>query len=594
MKDLCSRPFISHLLLLLTLLWLTAAPLLSSCSEKEKEQPDPALPRLEAIEAIAEDHPDSAAISLQAISPDTLRTPASRALYYLLATRLHNREQIVSPADSLINKSISYYSETKDWKHLVESYIQNGYRLLYHQEYPIAMISVWEGLEAIKEKKQPLYEGRLHQLAGEIHFGMNDVISELDSRKKALDKYTEAQDTLHRDYALVSYTTCLINNRKYQDCLDFTQREHFLSPEPSPLFVKELTENEGICLFALNQYDNAIHKLRIADFISEYGCSAFGYNRLAKAYLIKNNVDSAIYWLDILHQKYPDEISYYNGMKSLYIHRKDFHNALKMTDSASLLQDNAINEMLSKQFGNTLATYFIEKSNLTQQLRKRDRLITIIILSIIVIVCLFTIYLFYLRNQKIKDKRDALISDIIKISQQLQDKEQITNNLTEQIKLQECTISEAQSIIKQKDTSLSKLLETTDSLFRSKHSTLNKLCIEYYESSDSESAKKMLYRRIQTELEKLSQPKTIAKIEQEVNSTYNNIIADLRCNLNSFKEDDFIFLSYLKAGFSPRIICTVCKINLSNFYVKKKRLKDRLKKYQGEKADFFVSAFDDL
>ena len=161
-----------------------------------------------------------------------------------------------------------------------------------------------------------------------------------------------------------------------------------------------------------------------------------------------------------------------------------------MTDSATLLQENAINEMLSKQFGNTLATYFIEKSNLTQELRQRDRLINIIILSIIVIICLFIVYLLYLRNQKIKDKRDSLISDIIKISQQLHEKEQITNNLAEQIKLQECTISEAQSIIRQKETSLSKLIETTDSLFRSKHSTLNKLCIEYYESSDSESDKK--------------------------------------------------------------------------------------------------------
>ena len=117
----------------------------------------------------------------------------------------------------------------------------------------------------------------------------------------------------------------------------------------------------------------------MADSISEYGCSAFGYNRLAKAYLIKNNVDSAVYWLNILHQRHPSEISYYDGMKSLYLRRKDFSNALRMTDSATLLQENAINEMLSKQFGNTLATYFIEKSNLTQELRQRDRLINIII-----------------------------------------------------------------------------------------------------------------------------------------------------------------------------------------------------------------------
>ena len=89
MKDLCSPKHISRLLHPLLLLLATAALLATSCAKKEKEAPDPALPRLEAIEAIVDDYPDSAATSLHAISPDTLRTPASRALYYLLATTDH-------------------------------------------------------------------------------------------------------------------------------------------------------------------------------------------------------------------------------------------------------------------------------------------------------------------------------------------------------------------------------------------------------------------------------------------------------------------------------------------------------------------------
>ena len=61
----------------------------------------------------------------------------------------------------------------------------------------------------------------------------------------------------------------------------------------------------------------------------------------------------------------------------------------------------------------------------------------------------------------------------------------------------------------------------------------------------------MLYRRIQKELENLSLPKTINRIEQEVNATYNNIIADLRDNLNSLKEDDFIFSVLSKGRILP-------------------------------------------
>ena len=106
-----SRTFSLNLLLTPALTMLAAICLIS-CSEKKEEIPDTALPRLEAIEAIIESHPDSAASALRAISPDTLPSPASRALYYLLSTSDHNRNQDINKEDWKIAQSINFYKST--------------------------------------------------------------------------------------------------------------------------------------------------------------------------------------------------------------------------------------------------------------------------------------------------------------------------------------------------------------------------------------------------------------------------------------------------------------------------------------------------
>ena len=82
-----SRTYI-HTTLLTLALTMLAAIYLISCSEKKEEIPDTALPRLEAIEAIIESHPDSAASALSAISPGPRPAPAARARNNLLSTTI--------------------------------------------------------------------------------------------------------------------------------------------------------------------------------------------------------------------------------------------------------------------------------------------------------------------------------------------------------------------------------------------------------------------------------------------------------------------------------------------------------------------------
>ena len=169
-----SRTYI-HTTLLTLALTMLAAIYLISCSEKKEEIPDTALPRLEAIEAIIESHPDSAASALSAISPDTLPSPASRALYYLLSTTIDIYTYNLQESDSLINESVIYYQNSKDSERLAKALLYNGRRLYFNKKYSEAMINAIEGLNTAERINAPKLSGKLHDLIADIDLNLKDI-----------------------------------------------------------------------------------------------------------------------------------------------------------------------------------------------------------------------------------------------------------------------------------------------------------------------------------------------------------------------------------------------------------------------------------
>lgn len=127
------------------------------------------------------------------------------------------------------------------------------------------------------------------------------------------------------------------------------------------------------------------------------------------------------------------------------------------------------------------------------------------------------------------------------------------------------------------------------SLYGSRFDTLNMLCNEYFEKSESDKLKIKLYNEVEKHILSLRDSKSVNELESIVNTYLDNILVKIKKQIPSLTVSDLRFLTYLYAGFSPRAVCILTDIKLKNFYNKRSRLKTRILDSDAEDKDFFAS-----
>ena len=150
-------------------------------------------------------------------------------------------------------------------------------------------------------------------------------------------------------------------------------------------------------------------------------------------------------------------------------------------------------------------------------------------------------------------------------------------------------IEELSMLISERTNRNHELKAQVNTLYSSRLDTLNMLCNEYFEKSDSEKVKLSLYNEVEKQILALRDAKRIAELEAIVNKYMNNILVKVREQLPELTGKDLIFLTYLYAGFSPRAVCIFTDIKIKNFYNRRSRLKDRILESNAPDKEIFVS-----
>lgn len=592
MKDLCSPKHISRLLHPLLLLLATAALFATSCAKKEKEAPDPALPRLEAIEAIVDDYPDSAATSLHAISPDTLRTPASRALYYLLATTDHIKNRNIFPSDSLIQESVDFYSSTHQYPRLVQALLYKGRYLYSQKEYSAAMITAIEGLNESEHISDLKAKGKLHDLIADIYFELKDIPGELEHRKITLDLYKEAKENIYYDYALLSYANSLLNNKKYNEVCDFIETHKTTTFPPLCDISVELND-----IYGIGKYYSG-HQMEGIQIIHKNICdennrgSALSYSILANNALTLNQPDSSLYWLNRINVEFPNnKLSYFSGKYAYYLYCKDFKGALSRNDSILSTQNRQLDEMLSNQLSEALSKYYIEKQDLLSSIHRRDKLVMFISSLFVLSIIICVLFIFRQRTIRIRTQRDNLMTEVHNILDMAESEKKANRQLIAQIQQNEYSLKSAQSEIEYQKNELSHVSGLANSLFRQKFNVLNRLCVDYFEHEEEDIARVAIYNQLKNEIAIISSPRYLKNLTDEINTYSNHLLDYLHKKFPSLKETDYTFIVLHLAGFKARTICLVINITLSNFYAKRKRLKDKFLNSDADRKQELIEIF---
>ena len=178
---------LKYALFLLPMLWGMIA-----CND-----PKPVTDTLHRAEALMNEHPDSAWMMLNTLSPDEMGQNRTRALYALLYTQAQEKNYIYEKDDSLINIAVEYYRNTDDIRHRFLSCFYKGKVSVNAKDYLNATSCYMEAEQLVDEVGDDYLVGLLYAELGSIYYGYYDYQKSLDAYRKAAECY-EKLGEIHR------------------------------------------------------------------------------------------------------------------------------------------------------------------------------------------------------------------------------------------------------------------------------------------------------------------------------------------------------------------------------------------------------------
>lgn len=518
-------------------------------------RPDPVRRQLLAADAIIETAPDSALAILSRISPARLAASpeANRPLHALLLTQAQTKCGITITSDSLISIALrAYGSEGSDPDLRKRAHFYAADIAYNSGDLRRSMRHALTARDISIRLSDPYWTAKSAEVIADIfNASYNNPQAELYSREAA-DNYLRAGRIRNHRYALCDLATELTNQGKYPLALNlFDSIVNAESQEivPDSALIQYAIEASLPAMYHSGEYD------RLNKAINQcYGKELdnwSGTNVTLAQYEIamsRGNMGKASealeYASSISDDRRQSYILLYNAFKH-DIATQHFEDAAVIADSLIRLQSNIFLSVIYNSIEAEQRDYYQQESE--KEKLKAKRRLTLLIVTII-LFSLFLILLAIIFRLRLKANRMEFEANI--------------NNLTSLKESVDCLSEERQNII--------------ESLFKDKWSTLNMLCNEYFELGESEAARKLLIKNIETELNQLRTPQNIKSIESSVNLYLNGISAAMRNELTWLSDNDHTFLTLIVAGFSPRAICLFTDIKYKNYYQKRSRLIKRI------------------
>ncbi len=501
---------------------------------------------LVAADEIIEISPDSASMVLEKINVDKLNK-GDRAYYALLKTEADMKRDIAISSDSLIRSAVKYYRHS--------SHINNEVRSLFY----LAFLY----FENNKYKDAMLHATRAHDLANETHdqywiaksAGLISLIlsktynySEAETYSRlAAEHYKSAGKTeLHR-YSLCDMAIDFTNQGRLKEGLHILDSIAQLD-DISVALMSYANQSSIFPLISMGEKELAKSKISqipeedftLEDYVNRshiHDSEALKAADLSKALNLSINKSDSI-------------VVHYARLKHL-LEQERYKESALLGDSLLDMQSAIVQEVLRESAMGVRSNYFLKKARIKQREASALRVLCVIlvIIAALTIVGSYVIYKMILKTKK----------------------------------------AEFESGLAGLMAERNSHHEIVESLFKKQWQTINTLSNEYFESGDSEQARKIILRNIEKELINLRNPKQLDEIEAAVNKYINNIVENLRADFPLLKNEDIRFLMLIYAGFSVRAVCMICDIKYKYYYLKKSRLVKKISESDSPRKDTYLS-----
>lgn len=251
---------------------------------------------------------------------------------------------------------------------------------------------------------------------------------------------------------------------------------------------------------------------------------------------------------------------------------ENYQQAAILADSLIYFQGALSIDLVNESVSIIQRDFYTEKA---EREKEKSCFLTILLVTSIIVAIIIALFIWRIYCLKLKANRAELESQI---SSFLLLKKKVSN-----IESENSALNRA---LNNKNTDHNSIVEN---LFKEKWSTLNMLCNEYFDQSDSDSTRRLILSKIEKELRQLRSPKKLNEIVESVDKYFNGIISLLREECGSINEDDITFLALIIAGFSVRAVCYFTDIKYKNYYLKKSRLCKRIELSDAKHKELFLT-----
>lgn len=589
---------------LVALIVVMVGGMFSGCSPSTERR------MLDRADSVIEEHPDSALMFLASIDTARLSSPEDRAFYALLITQAYVKNYIPLKSDSLITTAVNYYQlNDADSRRMMRAYFYQAQARHDCQLFPEAIVPVRMSRQMAIEFDDDYWRAKSAELIADIYGQTFCIDKRAVYRKEAIDYYRRAGKIRNHNFALAEYAAELAWEGEVTPAIelfDSVKNLALISPVDSVLiYVIHQRAFYGCVRWGrwaeAEYYLNKLNETAAAD-----SADFEDENMLIAFQISSRSGDDILGHLDRLRKQTKrlwDSTTVWHNYMDFYKSRGEYKNACPYADSILRGQKKGFSQIMNNSALSAERDYY---DSLADRETKRYRETRNVLGIIIIVALVLSLLGFYIYRSRIKMKNLILnekINDIERLTRSLATTVTECENLQSKMKRRDENLDALSKEVESQRSKIATLVDenvkerqssealckSIHSLFKARWETVNMLCEEFMEKSASDRLRPTIIKKIEEELNKITLPDNLRKIENVVNQYSDNIMERLREQCGWLSQSDLQFVLLVYAGLAPRAVCLFCDLKLPNFYTKRRRIANRILTSQAKDKEYFVA-----
>ena len=547
------------------------------------------IPSILTAEAVMEQHPDSALQILEALDRDIIDKQYDEALYALLLTQARHKNYIDETNDSLISTALSYFKHTSDQKRLMKALFYKANILFNSHNYPKAIILAMKAENMASDLNDDYWIAKTCELIADIYSEAYHFEGEAKYRKLAADYYLKANKISNHRYALLDLANAYYSSYETEKSIALIDSLRALTPIDSA-FLALCIKNSINVYLDLGDFKSAHDNICILDKYTKWLTPSAGIytNRIIVdlAFDKTDDIDQLIDSAKQLISSPSEKSRVYTAILKFLKYQGRYKEAVEISDSLLHISNDIFISTLTESAVTSQRDFYHLRTK-----RAEYRIATMrnnIILGSITLILLLLFALYYHRTKiyRKNEEIDNRMNEILILSEQIKNQSEENLILSDALAEKCHNLSDLQNrleIINGKQISAT-------TYFKERWNIINTLCNDFFEKRNSEKTRLSIINDIEKEIDKISRPENLLKIENSVNECMDGIIDRLKVQCPKLKPQDITFITLVYAGFAPRAICIFTDIKLKYYYNKRSRLIERIGKSDAPDKEIFIAA----